>query len=112
MLVFATPLFCTSRTCGPTLETVKAAVASYGDAIDVIHVEPYQLTVVDGQPQPALDASGGYQVVPSALEWGIPIEPYIFVVGVDGKVAAKFEGALGASDDRAKGCHRQGAGRS
>ncbi|HVQ23217.1 MAG TPA: hypothetical protein VMT36_08065 [Candidatus Saccharimonadia bacterium] len=101
VLVFATPLFCTSRTCGPTLETVKAAVAPYGDAIDVIHVEPYQLRVVDGQPQPALDANGGYQVVPSALEWGIPIEPYIFVVGADGKVAAKFEGALGADELKA-----------
>jgi hypothetical protein len=101
VLVFATPLFCTSRTCGPTLETVKAAVAPYGDAIDVIHVEPYQLKVVDGQPQPALDANGGYQVVPAALEWGIPIEPYIFVVGADGKVAAKFEGALGADELKA-----------
>ena len=31
VLVFSTPLFCTSRTCGPTLETVKAAAAPYGE---------------------------------------------------------------------------------
>jgi hypothetical protein len=98
VLVFSTPLFCSSRTCGPTLETVKAVVTSYGDAIDVIHVEPYKLQLIDGQPQPELDANGGFQVVPSALEWGIPVEPYIFVVGADGKVAAKFEGGIGADE--------------
>ncbi len=98
LLVFATPLYCASRTCGPTLDTVKSAVAPYGDAIEVIHVEPYQLQLVGGTPQPVLDAKGHFQVVPAAAEWGIPIEPYIFVVGADGKVAAKFEGAVGADE--------------
>ncbi len=98
VLVFSTPLFCTSRTCGPTMETVKAAAAPYGEQIDVIHVEPYKLQLIDGQPQPELDANGGFQVVPSALEWGIPVEPYVFVVGADGKLAAKFEGAIGADE--------------
>ena len=98
LLVFSTPQFCASRTCGPTLDTVKAAVAPFGDAIEVIHVEPYKLQLVDGQLQPELDAQGGFQVVPSVAEWGIPTEPYAFLVGADGKVAAKFEGALGADE--------------
>ncbi|HEX5148626.1 MAG TPA: hypothetical protein VFW02_06055 [Candidatus Limnocylindrales bacterium] len=98
VLAFATPLFCSSRTCGPTMETVKMAVAPYGDSIEVIHVEPYELHLVDGQPQLTVDANGGFKVVPSAIEWGIPIEPYIFVVGTDGRVAAKFEGAIGADE--------------
>ena len=97
LLVFATPLFCSSRACGPTLDTVKAAVAPYGDRLDVIHVEPYELQRVDGQPQ-LVYAANQPQVVPSAIEWGIPIEPYIFVVDADGKVAAKFEGAIGADE--------------
>lgn len=101
VLVFSTPLFCASRTCGPTMETVKAAAAPYGERIEVIHVEPYKLQLIDGQPQPELDANGGFQVVPSAVEWGLPTEPYIFVVGADGKVAAKFEGAIGADELRA-----------
>jgi hypothetical protein len=98
VLVFSTPLFCASRTCGPTMETVKASVGAFGEAIEVIHVEPYKLQLVDGQPQPELDASGNFQVVPSAVEWGIPIEPYIFVVDAYGTVAAKFEGAIGADE--------------
>lgn len=100
VLAFATPLFCKSRTCGPTMETVKAAVAPYGEDIEVIHVEPYELHMVDGRPQPTVDANGRFKVVPSALEWGIPIEPYVFVVGSDGRVAAKFEGAIGADELR------------
>jgi hypothetical protein len=100
VLVFSTPLFCASRTCGPTMETVKASAAPYGDDIEVIHVEPYRLQLIEGQPQPMLDANGGLQVVPSAVEWGIPVEPYVFVVGADGKVAAKFEGAIGADELR------------
>jgi len=98
VLVFATPLFCSSRTCGPTLETVKTAVAPYGDRVETIHVEPYELQLIDGQPQPKLDAQKHFQVVPSAVEWGIPVEPYVFVVGADGKVAAMFEGAIGADE--------------
>lgn len=100
VLVFATPLYCSSRTCGPTLETVKAAVAPYGSAIEVIHVEPYRLRVTDGVPEPEFGADGRPQVVPAATEWGIPIEPYIFVVGADGKVATKLEGAIGADELR------------
>ena len=80
------------------METVKAAAAPYGEQIDVIHVEPYKLQLIDGRPQPELDANGGFQVVPSALEWGIPVEPYVFVVDADGKLAAKFEGAIGADE--------------
>ena len=26
------------------------------------------------------------------MEWGLPTEPYVFVVDAQGKVAAKFEG--------------------
>ncbi|HEY8168361.1 MAG TPA: hypothetical protein VIF84_06570 [Candidatus Limnocylindrales bacterium] len=98
VLAFATPAYCTSRTCGPTLDTVKAAVAPFGEAVETIHVEPYALKVSDGVPQPDLDPNGAFQVVPSAIEWGIPLEPYVFVVGADGNVAAKFEGAVGADE--------------
>src|SRR3970282_354931 len=38
------------------------------------------------------DASGSRILVPAVEEWGIPSEPYVFVVDADGDVAAKFEG--------------------
>ncbi|MFI5261756.1 MAG: hypothetical protein ACHQZR_04280 [Candidatus Limnocylindrales bacterium] len=100
VLVFATPQFCQSQICGPTLDTVKAAATPFESAVDFIHVEPYVLRPVPGGGglQPVLDASGQLQLVPAAIQWGLPDEPWIFVVDAGGKVTAKFEGAVGADE--------------
>ncbi|HET7678087.1 MAG TPA: hypothetical protein VFK38_09575 [Candidatus Limnocylindrales bacterium] len=98
VLVFATPAFCASRTCGPALEIVKQVAPAYKDRVTFIHVEPYRLAMVDGALQPE---GGRLQVAPIATEWGLPTEPYIFVVGRDGRLAAKFEGVAGADELRA-----------
>jgi hypothetical protein len=100
VLVFATPLFCSSQACGPTLDNVKGIAAPYKDRVDFIHVEPYRLKQVDGGLQPDVDAGGGFQIVPAVAEWGLPTEPWVFVVAGDGTLAAKFEGAVGADELR------------
>lgn len=92
VLVFATPLFCTSGTCGPALDLVKQVMPDYVGRVNFIHVEPYLLQVTDGRTQPALDVLGHPQPVRAVVEWGLPTEPYVFVVDAQGKVAAKFEG--------------------
>jgi hypothetical protein len=92
VLVFATPLFCTSGTCGPALDLVKQVMPDYVGRVNFIHVEPYLLEVTDGKTQPALDVLGHPQPVRAVVEWGLPTEPYVFVVDADGKVADKFEG--------------------
>jgi hypothetical protein len=92
VLVFATPLFCTSGTCGPALDLVKQVAPKYIDRVNFIHVEPYILQVAGGRTQPALDVLGHPQPVRAVVEWGLPTEPYVFVVDARGKVAAKFEG--------------------
>jgi hypothetical protein len=92
VLVFATPLFCTSGTCGPALDQVKQVMGDYVGRVNFIHVEPYKLQVTDGKTQPALDALGHPQPVQAVLDWGLPTEPYVFVVDANGKVADKFEG--------------------
>jgi hypothetical protein len=92
VLVFATPLFCTSGTCGPALDLVKQVLPDYIERVNFIHVEPYLLQVTDGKTQPELDVLGHPQPVRAVVEWGLPTEPYVFVVDADGKVAAKFEG--------------------
>jgi hypothetical protein len=92
VLVFATPLFCTSGTCGPALDLVRQVMPAYIGRVNFIHVEPYLLQVTDGRTQPALDVLGHPQPVRAVVEWGLPTEPYVFVVDAKGKVAAKFEG--------------------
>ena len=51
VLVFATPAFCQSAQCGPTLDHVKNVVAKYPD-LTVINVEPYRLQEQNGSLQP------------------------------------------------------------
>ena len=90
VLVFATPKFCQTKTCGPTLDKVKAVAAKHPD-VTFINVEPYLLQDVDGQLQPTLDAKGNLQPAPATTAYGLLSEPFVFVVGGDGKVKASFE---------------------
>jgi len=92
VLVFATPAFCQSAQCGPTLDRVKKAAASAPDDIEFINVEPYQMTFTEGRLQPVFDANNQLQSVASVDEWGILSEPWIFAVDGKGIVRASFEG--------------------
>ncbi len=87
VIVFATPAFCTSAACGPLLDQVKALRPGY-PGIDFVHVEIYD----DLQVEAVEDLT----TVPAVTEWGLPSEPWVFVVDDAGNVTASFEGA--ASD--------------
>jgi len=100
VLVFATPAFCQTAICGPTLDTVKAVAKDYPNLM-FINVEPYKMVMTDGRLQPELDASGQLQAARWTDAWGLRSEPWVFVVGADGTMAAKFEGTLGADELRA-----------
>ena len=101
VILFATPMFCQTAACGPTLDVVKGIAADYKDRITFVHVEPYALRLTDAGIQPDLDADGHLQPVPATVEWGLPTEPYLFVVDEDGTVAAMFEGVMGTDELRA-----------
>ena len=90
VLVFATPAFCTSRVCGPTLDRVKAFAKAYPD-LAFINVEPYRLTFAKGLLQPTLDANGQLQATDATNAWRILSEPWIFVVDGAGIVRGTFE---------------------
>ena len=95
VLVFATPAFCTSAQCGPTLDRVKAAAAAAPKDVAFINVEPYKLAYADGKLQPVLDTQGQLQTVDASNQWGLVSEPWIFTVGADGIVKGSFEGVVG-----------------
>jgi hypothetical protein len=90
VLVFATPKFCTSAQCGPTLDKLKPYVAKY-PTITFINVEPYKLKLVDGELQADVDASNQLQTAPVSDEWHLFNEPTVYVVDRDGIVRANFE---------------------
>lgn len=100
VLVFATPAFCASAQCGPTLDGVKA-VAQGEPGVTFINVEPYRLAFTDGRLQPVLDANGQLQIVDAVKAWGIVSEPWVFVVDRDGIVRGSFEGVLSPEELKA-----------
>jgi hypothetical protein len=101
VIVFATPAFCRTATCGPTLDVIKSAAADYKDKLTFIHVEPYELTFTNGQLQPVLTNDNLPVAVDATNIWGLPTEPYTFVVDSGGKVTAKFEGIVAPEELRA-----------
>ncbi|HYN69914.1 MAG TPA: hypothetical protein VEX41_06875 [Candidatus Eisenbacteria bacterium] len=99
LLAFATPKFCTTGQCGPTLDRVKPLVKDY-PTVTFINVEPYELAVINGQLQPALDAAGQLKPVQPVNEWGLLTEPFIFVVDRHGTITGSFEGIVGEDELR------------
>jgi hypothetical protein len=87
VVTFATPKFCTSRTCGPVVDVVEAVRRRLERrGVRFIHVE-----VFTGN-----DPARGYN--PWMREWGLTTEPWVFLVGADGRVKAKFEGSVSEAE--------------
>jgi hypothetical protein len=82
-LLFATPQLCQSRVCGPVTDIALQLKQKYGDRVDFIHQEVY----VDNDPNKGLR--------PPLQAFGLRSEPWLFVIGRDGKVKARLEGSFG-----------------
>ena len=90
VLVFATPKFCTSRTCGPVVDVVSHVRKQLSHTpVHFIHVEVFAKN----------DPSRGYNRW--MREWGLQSEPWVFLVGRDGRIKARFEGSLSVDELRA-----------
>ncbi|HKZ18808.1 MAG TPA: thioredoxin family protein [Acidimicrobiia bacterium] len=89
VVVFASPAFCTSQTCGPMLDQVEA-VANEHPGVNYLHVEIYE----------NLDAESfeDLRISEAVSAWGLPSEPWVFVMDSQGKVTSRFEGALGEGE--------------
>ena len=90
VVIFATPKFCTSAQCGPTLDRIKPFAARY-PGVTFINVEPYKLKLVNGVLQADLDAGDQLQTTAITDEWHLFNEPNVYVVNRDGVVTANFE---------------------
>ena len=86
LVIFASPAFCVSRICGPVVETVASLVPDYGEDIAFIHIEPFDLDLARG--------GGTFEPSVEAKAWGLPSEPWVFLVDAYGRLTAKFEGIV------------------
>jgi hypothetical protein len=86
LVLFATAAYCTSRLCGPEIETVQSLERRYRSRVNFIHIEIYQ----NANPQ--------YGYAPAVVQWHLKTEPWVFVINRKGIITAKFEGPTPASE--------------
>jgi hypothetical protein len=87
VVTFATPKFCSSRTCGPVVDVVEEVSRRFeGENVRFIHIEVFE----DNDP-----AKGFNRWL---REWNLPTEPWTFLVGADGRIAARFEGTVSVNE--------------
>ena len=70
------------------MDIVKEALAQRTD-VQVVHVEPYDIAKAE---------AGELVPIEAMTEWNLATEPWVFVVGADGKIAASFEGIMGSGE--------------
>jgi hypothetical protein len=86
VLIFATPALCQSRVCGPVVDVAQQVADEYEPEADFIHQEVY----VDNEI-----AKG---IRPQLAEFGLETEPWTFLIGKDGVVRDRLEGAYGVAE--------------
>ena len=82
VITFATPLLCASRVCGPVVDIVEQVRARSGGEVAFIQQEIYEDNEVDKGVRKQVAA------------WGLPTEPWTFVIDRSGRVVERFEGAF------------------
>ena len=86
VVAVSTPVYCASRFCGPVTDMVQELSHAYGDRASFVHIEVYR----DFQADPQVFNR-------AAIEWIYPSgtgdinEPWVWVVGADGKVVARLD---------------------
>jgi hypothetical protein len=84
LVIFATPVFCTSRFCGPATDEVARLEKTYGDRAAFIHVEIWR----DFQNQVVNRAAADWLFRDDNLT-----EPWLYLIGPDGRILDRW-GAL------------------
>ena len=87
-VLFATPGFCRTATCGPGIQVLSELQATYGEQMDFIHIEVY-----------AYPFSASFQANPprfsAAMQaWNLPTEPWLFLIDGAATIRARYEGGI------------------
>lgn len=80
VLVFSTPKLCASRVCAPVTDVAEWVRHDYAGSVIFIHNEIYNEN----------DLNKGYR--PQVKQFGLPSEPFTFVIGADGRVVEQLQG--------------------
>jgi hypothetical protein len=102
-LLFATPAFCKTATCGPSLDVMQGLQKQYGQNVNFIHVEVYkypfdqsvQLQEKAIRERGSLTAEELQASFADAMTaWRLQSEPWLFLIDKQGTVASRYEGGI------------------
>jgi hypothetical protein len=86
VLTFATPRLCVSRVCGPLVDISEQVKSERDDEAAFIHMEIYNDNEVDQGLRPQVKA------------YGLPTEPWLFIIDENGRVSTALEGILSVDE--------------
>jgi len=106
-LLFATPAFCKTATCGLSLDVMQGLQKQYGDKVNFIHSEVYKFPFDQSvqlqqdatqkakqenrAPTPAELSAG---LSGAMIAWKLDSEPWLFLIDAKGTVAGRYEGGI------------------
>jgi hypothetical protein len=83
--VFATPVYCVSRFCGPITDLIDDLAKSYADRASFVHVEIWR----DFQANTLNKGAADWVFREGDLK-----EPWVFVIGADGRITSRFDNVV------------------
>jgi hypothetical protein len=92
IILFATPAFCQTGTCGPQLDIMKSLSLRWHGQLNFIHSEIYS------NPNDINGDISNAKISKAAVKWNLPSEPWTFVIDESGKIISKFEGFVTAEE--------------
>ncbi len=107
VVLFATPAFCRTAVCGPSLQVLQALEQQYGSRANFIHVEVYRYPFADSfraqselftalarenrAPTPEERTIGMSEAMAA---WHLPSEPWLFLIDAQGVIVDRYEGGI------------------
>ena len=88
VIVFSSPAFCKTGTCGPQLEILKTLHPKFQKDLDFIHIEIYK------NPHTLTGKIDESDINPVVSKWRLPSEPWTFITNRTGGLTHKFEGLV------------------
>jgi len=93
VVVFATPVYCVSRFCGPVTDLVDGLAKANADRASFIHVEIFKNFEAEKIVDRLNTAAADWLYRDDDLS-----EPWVFVIGPDGKIVARFDNVVTAAE--------------
>lgn len=80
VLLFATPAFCQTAVCGPTVDVLEQVRRDGFDDVQFIHCEIF--------------SDKGSTLGDPVQAWNLPTEPWLFLIGPGGRIVRRADGPL------------------